>query len=210
MNKRTNCILRWLIVCYCLPFSSCHKVKSDEIKVTITVKEYKTDKPIANAIVSITIGKNQIGTNLVATLTTNENGEAFYDEIVSTFDYNYYCQARKEGYIDEGTQAPISIGKDKQKQVLTLYTESYVKLHVKNVNPFNQSDLISFNSACNTYTIAGTADSTFLWCYDCDCKWYGNYNHTGGAFITKNGKDTTVHFNFETRPYDTITVNINY
>ena len=125
-------------------------------------------------------------------------------------DFIYNCQARKDGYIDENQQSPISAGKKNQTQTLILYAESYVKLHVKNVNPFNQSDLIRFNSSCYSYTIAGDADTTFLWCDACLCSWYGNYKHAGGAFITKNGKDSTQHFNFETIPNDTITVNINY
>nr|MBK9652248.1 hypothetical protein [Bacteroidota bacterium] len=193
---------------FCFLFSSCRKVKRDEIKVTIYVKEFKTEKPIANALVSITRGDVYGGTDLVTTLTTNENGEAFYDEIVG-FDDIYYCQARKDGFIDENQQAPLSQGKKNQKQLLTLYAESYVKVHLKNVNPFNQYDLLEFGNGCAGQVQGLYIDTTFLFC-DNNYFFRGNFEYSYHYIVTKNTLETRYDFPFTPKSNDTITVNINY
>ncbi|MBL0053629.1 MAG: hypothetical protein IPP29_20100 [Bacteroidetes bacterium] len=184
-------------------------MKNDQIKVTIYVKEYKTEKPIANAIVSITRGDAYYGGHLVTTLTTNENGEAYYDEIVD-MDFLYRVQARKDGYIDENQQSPISAGKKNQKQLLILYTESYVKLHVKNVNPFNQYDLIRFGIGCTALYFQGNnVDTTIAFC-DNGFTFRGNFQYNYACIATKNNLDSIIYFSLVPKPNDTITVNINY
>ena len=166
---------------------SCDKVKQDEIDATIYVKEFKTNKPIANAKVLITRGKSGSGYGgmEVATIYTDENGKADYGDKNADKDYMYYAEAYKDNYFNtHNQQVSVTRGKKNFETTIVMYAESYVKLHVKNVNPFNNIDLIQFLSFCNSnpsVQLQGeNIDTTFLYCVDCDCKWFGNYFYEMG------------------------------
>jgi hypothetical protein len=123
----------------------------------------------------------------------------------------YYAEAYKDKYFDtHNQQVSVTPGKKNFSTTIYMYAESYVKLHVKNVNPYNQYDLIKFNSGCYTYSFQGIIDTSFLWCDNCNCAWFGNFNFEAGAFITKNNFDTVMHFQFTPIPHDTINIMINY
>jgi len=193
-------------------FSSCKKVSNDQIQAGIYVKQYKTNTPIANALVLITRGApgSGVGTAIVDTLYTDEFGRVKYDKEVDE-NYMYYAEAYKEGYFStHNNQAGVTPGKKDFTTTIYMYAHSWVKLHVKNVNPYNQFDVIKFNSGCYTYQFQGIMDTTFLWCDNCNCAWFGDFNFDAGAFIIKNNLNYTQHFSFIPPPHDTITVNINY
>nr|MBK9653471.1 hypothetical protein [Bacteroidota bacterium] len=178
----------------------------------IKVVEYKTEKPIPYATVIITRGKpsSGIGTQQVTTLTTNENGEVLYNEKIDK-EYFYYAQAKVDKYIDNNAQNVLVPGERCQDVTLELYAESYVKLHVKNVNPFNMYDVIKFGIGCTAVSLQGSSiDSTFLFC-DYGFAFMGNFELYNYACIsTKNNIDSAIYFSFLPKPHDTITVSINY
>lgn len=192
---------------------SCKKISQHKIDATIYVKEYKTEKPLVNAKVVITKGRSGsgIGTSEVTTLYTDAFGKVEYNTKDADEDYMYYAEAYKDTYFDtHNQQVSVTPGVKNFSATIYMYAESYVKLHVKNVNPFNQFDLIKFNSGCYTYTFQGFIDTTFLWCDNCNCAWFANYNFSGGAFVTKDNISSNPHFSFTPPPHDTITIDINY
>jgi len=192
--------------------SSCKKVKNDQIQAGIYVKQYKTNSPIANAMILITRGvpPSGFGTTVIDTLYTDANGRATYNKNVDT-GYKYYAEAYKEGYFDtHNSQVDVRPGEKNLTTTIYMYAHSWVKLHVKNVNPFDQTDIIDFNSGCYTYHFIGIIDTTFLWCDNCNCAWFASYDYQAGAFIKKNNINTTQMFAFTPISHDTITIEINY
>jgi hypothetical protein len=195
--------------------SSCKKdVKHDQIQAGIFVKQYKTNTPIANAMVLITRGVpgSGVGTQIVDTLYTDANGRAAYNEKVDE-NYMYYAEAYKEGYFStHNNQAGVTPGKKDFTTTIFMYAHSWVKLHVKNVNPYDQFDKIHLSSYCHpNLKFFGTAvDTTFLYC-DYDYEWMGDFeNYAYLALVTKNNLTFTVPYSFVPIPHDTITVDINY
>ncbi|MBK7854265.1 MAG: hypothetical protein IPJ79_04575 [Bacteroidetes bacterium] len=183
-------------------FTSCKKVKNNQADATIYVKQYKTNAPIANAKILITRGKpgSGVGSSIVDSLFTDASGKASYKKTLDE-DYMYYAEAYKEKYFDtHNQQVSVTLGQKNFNTTIFMYAHSYVKLHVKNVNPVNQFDLINFNSGCYTYSFQGIIDTTFLLCDNCSCAWFGDYDFQGGAFITKNNTQSTQHFSFTPPP----------
>jgi hypothetical protein len=204
------CIFSFSIVV----FAGCRKVKDNEIDATIYVKQYKTNAPIANAKILITRGtpSSGIGSTVVDTLFTDSNGKAIYDQAVDR-DYMYYAEAYKDNYFDtHNQQVSVTRGEKKFKTTIFMYAYSYVKLHVKNTNPFDQFDLIQLSSHCpsNLFFQGLNIDTTFLYC-DYDYKWMAGFpQYSYSAYITKNNQAFTVPYSFITHPFDTITIDINY
>lgn len=201
-----------LLAVTALLLPGCKKNDNNEADATIYVKQYKTETPIANAMVLITRGRpgSGVGGTVVDTLFTDSNGKVNYNKTLDE-KYMYYAEAYKDTYFDtHNNQVSVTLGKKNFKTTIYMYAYSYVKLHVKNVNPVDQFDLIKFNSGCYTYALQGIIDTTFIWCDNCNCAWFGGYDYEGGAFIVKNGLNTTQHFTYIPPPHDTITIDINY
>lgn len=117
-----------------LGFTSCKKVKQDEIDATIYVKEYKTGTPIANARILITKGRggSGIGSIEVETLYTDGEGKVDYNAKNVDEDYMFYAEAYKERYFNtHNNQVSVTRGKKNFETTIFMYAESYVKLHVK-------------------------------------------------------------------------------
>jgi hypothetical protein len=83
--------------------TSCRKEKDTMhgMQAGIYVKQYKTNTPIANAMVLITRGVpgSGVGSQIVDTLYTDANGRVAYNKQVDE-NYMYYAEAYKEGYFD--------------------------------------------------------------------------------------------------------------
>jgi hypothetical protein len=192
---------------------SCQKVKNDQVDATIYVKQYKTETPIANAMVLITRGRpgSGVGSAVVDTLYTDALGKAVYNKNIDE-NYMYYAEAYNENYFDtRNSQVSVTAGKKDFKTTIFMYAHSYVKLHVKNVNPFNQFDYITIQSICNTFYLQGSIiDSTFIWCDECHCKWMADFYYEAAIGVTKNNILNTMHITFTPIPHDTTTLNINY
>ncbi|MBL0049272.1 MAG: hypothetical protein IPP32_14395 [Bacteroidetes bacterium] len=197
-----------------LAIASCKKISNSKIDAKIYVKQYKTEEPIVNSEVQIFRGKpgTGFGTELVETIYTNTEGIASYKTSVDK-DFDYYAFAKADNYFNDGDQVILERGKRHFKTTIYKYANSYVKIHIKNANPYNQYDLIQFSSACLSghYQFQGSnIDTTFLWCDVCGCSWYGSYPYQGAGLVTKNGIEVGNFFSFTPIPFDTLTININY
>lgn len=191
---------------------SCKKISNNKIDACIYVKQYKTETPIPNAEVQILRGKPGLGygTEVVETVYTDADGMAIYKTKVDK-DYSYYAFSRLDGYYNEDDQVVLSRGERNFKTTIFKYANAYVKLHIKNMNPFDQYDLFAVGSFCNTYYYHGSnIDTSFLWCLDCHCAWLGGFKINTGYEVTRNGNMFTNHFSMEPVPFDTLTIDINY
>ena len=148
----------------------------------------------------------------MATLYTDGDGKVDYNVDNLDENYMYYAEAYKNTYFDtHNNQVSVTRGKKNFSTTIYIYAESYVKLHVKNVNPFNQLDLINIKSTCNSFDLQGmNIDTLFTWCDYCDCKWMGNFDYEASLGIIKNDTQSKIVFSFTPSPHDSITVNINY
>lgn len=178
----------------------------------IHVKQYGTGTPIANAMVVITRGAlgSGVGTAPVETLYTDNEGKTRYTGSIDR-NYMYYAEAYKNNYFDtHDNQASVSSATN-YSPTIYMYAYSYVKLHVKNVNPFDHFDWIDVQSQCNQYIFQGLSiDTTFIWCDECNCAWFGNFFYEAAIGYNKNQTDYVTHINFTPISFDTITVNINF
>lgn len=201
-----------LLILLAVSFSTCKKVKNNEIDATIYVKQYGTNTPIANAEVLITRGKpgSGIGSTVVESIFTDANGKAIYDKTVDK-NYMYYAEAYKDKYFNtHDQQVSLSRGEKNFETTIYMYAYSYVKLHVKNVSPFDQYDWISISTYCYNFYLQGMAiDTTFLYCDDQN-EFMGDYHYNDAFYVKKNNITSTFNFSYTPTPFDTINVNINY
>ena len=194
-NKKAFLILFFVITV----FAGCKKVKNNEADATIYVKQYKTGTPIANAKILITRGRpgSGIGSSIVDSLFTDSNGKASYKKTLDE-DYMYYAEAYKENYFDtHNQQVSVSLGEKDFKTTIYMYAHSYVKLHVKNVSPFNQYDVIVISTHCYNFGLQGMAiDTSFLFC-DYGYEFMGDFENYGYGFTsTKNNNDSNLIYYF--------------
>ncbi len=199
-------LLFGIIVC----FNRCEKDKLvGSNNGNIHVRQYKTGVAIAGAKIIVTKGNlsSGVGTIPVDTLYTDADGNATYTGEIDN-SYFYYAEAYRDNYFDtHNNQASLTSGTAN----IVMYANSYVKLHVKNVNPFDQYDLIQLQSYChpNLFFQGFSIDTTFLYC-DYDYVWMGEFHYSYSALITKNSQISTIPYSFVPIPFDTMTININY
>ncbi|MBA3283755.1 MAG: hypothetical protein H0U27_01675 [Nitrosopumilus sp.] len=184
-----------------------------QIQAGIFVKQHKTNTPIANAMLLITRGvpPSGFGTTVIDTLYTDGNGKAFYNKKVDE-NYMYYAEAYKDGYFDtHNQQVDVKPGEKNFTTTIYMYAHSWVKLHVKNVNPYDPFDKINIKSTCGSFNMIGTSiDTSFIWCDECHCKWMGDYYFGASFSVVKNDSLSKFIFDFTPIPHDTIIVEINY
>ncbi len=190
------------LISFLLLQSGCKKIDNNEADATIYVKEYKTETPIANAMVLITRGRpgSGVGSSVVDTLFTDSNGKAGYGKTLDA-KYMYYAEAYKETYFDtHSNQVSVTLGKKNFKTTIYMYAYSYVKLHVKNVNPVNQFDLIYISTYCYNFYLQGmNIDTTFLYC-DYGFEFMGNFNYNDAFSYIKNNTNQTYYFSYTPPP----------
>ncbi len=141
-----------------------HACKKDPITNSITtnwgyVKEFYTQKPIPNAMV-VVYGKNPMWA-VQDTLYTDSNGR--YE-----FDYVKYLPellTSAPGYLPASMQ-PYAPGDffDKYNRTIYLYQPAEMILHVKNVNPFDESDQIRINDFSPPIALLGKKVDTIICC----------------------------------------------
>lgn len=191
---------------------SCKKISNNKIDACIYVKQYKTETPIPNAEVQILRGKPGLGygSEVIETVYTNANGKATY-KAKGDKDYFYFADAHKENYSDIDEQVILTTGERNFNTTIFKYANSYVKLHVKNVHPVNNLDLIQLSSFClsNFYLSGPNIDTTLLYC-DNGYNFLGSFDYSYSYTVTKNNISVNFPFSFRPIPFDTITVDLNY
>ncbi|MGI8893607.1 MAG: hypothetical protein ACR2GN_09140, partial [Bacteroidia bacterium] len=159
--------------------SSCKKVKNDQIQAGIYVKQYKTNTPLANAMILITRGVpgSGVGTQVVDTLYTDANGRAAYNKKVDE-NYMYYAEAYKEGYFDtRNSQVSVTPGKKNFTTTIYMYAHSWVKLHVKNVNPYDQFDLLRISTSFYYWNFSGVSVDSIILYADYGYEFMADFNY---------------------------------
>ncbi len=188
----------------------CKRVSNNEIDATIFIKEFKTDIPIPNAKVTILRGKplTGYGTQAVKELTSDADGKVLFNEEVDKA-YDYFAEAEKDDLYPDHRQVILTRGKKCFETTLVKYVNGYVRVHLVNKFPFNQSDIFEHSTYCpgiNKY-IGVNIDTTFLLC-DAHLSLFEGEGF--GGTITKNLVSTIKFIPFVALPRDTINLEFYY
>jgi len=205
-------------------FSSCQKIK-DELKgkkkqgnhitVDVFVIDESTSLPIRNAkVVVLESYSLSISGQAIAAHYADSKGKVQLD-FEGRPGYHYSVVAEKNLYFNNvGAAKIIDSGDKKAKTTIRLRPKGFVKLHVKNVQPFDESDLIYFNSYCLSFDGVFNKKNldTIIWYpgFDCEGAAYGNYNLHFAYWITKNQITTRKEILAFIPAFDTTLININY
>ncbi|MGZ3933215.1 MAG: hypothetical protein ACXVP0_18645 [Bacteroidia bacterium] len=200
--------------------SACEK-SSERIDCTITVTDASTGKAISGAKVLIfetepaAFNFDTEVTAAHAIVYTDVNGQAkAYFRARSDKEYPVLvsCANYVDSYASNGDYPKLPTG-TKKTLVVKLSAEAFVKLHLKNTAPFDQNDSITVQGCSSkNFAFKGSAvDTTFLYCYDCSCRFKKNATYSQLSYqVIKNNSASTFSFGFSTHSQDTVTVNINY
>jgi hypothetical protein len=141
-----NTVLYFLIIGFLLQSLSC---KDDSLKGNVIegyVLEYGTETPLADVQIDLVTCEGEIfgglDCNKVDEFFTDQNGKF-------SFNFDQYAEdgglvvfpKKVDGYYDFRERA---INKGVNEFNLIADPESYIKIHVKNVDPFDWMDLIAF------------------------------------------------------------------
>jgi hypothetical protein len=132
----------------------CRKEANNYVKVSGKVLEFGSNKPIANAKVAIyEEGGAFLGstwTKLVDSTHTDANG--FYRMEKSNIDNgsSYYVAAAANKYYTFDPTKYVATGQDVVNNDIVLDPFAWIKVHVKNVNPFNERDSILLGNVVGT------------------------------------------------------------
>lgn len=227
LNRFVIGIFQTSLIIFCCVLFSCKKDKEsideNQIDCTVTVKQNGTNTPVQGA--SIMLFETDPGSALsvtvnstpIKTFTTDANGQSKI-EFQGKADKSYPVIVTASKYFDSGSSIPlVKKGVSGSSIFFGIYPEAYVKLHIRNTQPFDVYDYVQFGSTCimsqNEYYFQGNSiDTTFLYrsLDGCDYRWWGNYSFQDGYDITRNSTKQTKQFSFTTIPFDTITVTIDY
>ncbi|MBK8846309.1 MAG: hypothetical protein IPO27_06940 [Bacteroidetes bacterium] len=210
MNNKFSFIYFLPIV---LLFGGCKKFQRNCIDAHIIVREKVKGLPVANAMVIIKKGapSSFTGNLPVDTVYTDNNGFAHYELKQREEGYMYYAFAYHDDFIPEYTPYGLN-ALEHQNVIMEYYQKGYVKLHVKNVNPFGVGDQFHIAGNCGSWNFIGaTIDTTILFCdYGINNSFFSYIEYRSGGKSTKNNIDYDVPFKFTPIPHDTITIDVNY
>ncbi len=181
---------------------SCRKNKAQEIVIYGNVYDPNTNMAVSNATVRlmVTSFSGSIYTSgysdLIVT-TTDESGN-FVMEFLSQQTDNYKIRISAFGYFMESYIEDAELINNAASHSLqyNLYPEAYIRLFVRNTNPFDSLDMISYyytsalpacNDCCNNTVFKGFGENftdTIL------CRLYGNQDVELQWNVTKNNQTT--------------------
>jgi hypothetical protein len=147
----------FVLVSFSFLMVQCRKETNNFIKVSGKVLEFGTNKPIANAKVGIySEGGAFLGTtwsNLVDTTRTDANG--FYSIEKQGIDNgsSFYVSAAANKYYTFDPTKYVATGQDVMNNDIVLDPFAWIKVHVKNVNPFDENDKIGLGNGIGTLQI---------------------------------------------------------
>jgi hypothetical protein len=135
----------------------CRKESNNFVKVSGKVLEFGSNKPIANAKVAVyEEGGAFLGstwTKLVDSTHTDANG--FYRIEKSNIDNasSFYVAAAANKYYTFDPTKYVATGQDVMNNDIVLDPFAWIKVHVKNVNPFDDKDKIGLGNGIGTLQI---------------------------------------------------------
>ncbi|MBI4647701.1 MAG: hypothetical protein HY738_14215 [Bacteroidia bacterium] len=203
-----------------LLFSVCNNDKN-EYKDTIifgTVKNAKTDTPIMNAKVSITGWYDMFGTDTLCSTYTDENGHYELKILIRGYCYEisscHHSLVATSNYYKNRSVIISGIGKI-NNIVIKLLPAAYLKLKVKNKQPYNEDDYIKISpeapvGSCNSFSypisyMGDHIDTTFCCFYVC-----GDSAIAVNWCVKKNNSWNEFNDNVFCPAFDTTTFTINY
>lgn len=205
-----------------LLLSSCRKNKTVEYEISGVISDQYTNAGIAGVTVILEVQELSGGNfsttfKTIESTTTSSNGSYSFK-----FDRRnaseYRITISKTNYFG----AEFSINPDHLNEEAAniknydMASKGWVRVNIKNVNPFNASDIVTYQMAntlnCNNgccgvtpFELEGmNVDTTFI------CLAHGNSEPTASGFYTKNGTGSSVSETFTVMPLDTVDVNIHY
>jgi hypothetical protein len=228
--KRSNLIMKrlplyvlliFLITATSVYFNAC---KKDKNKITINGKVYDPNSKSYVSNASVTISSSRISsgfynsnyTDIDNTLTDANGNFSFEFNKEKSGGYRFYVN--KDKYFEITADIPDDdiVPGTPYTPVFNLYSEAYLKLHVKNSAPWNNDDFIAYYytqgyldcfECCSEHTNTGTGmlyDSTFR------CKTYGSQNVIINWHVTKMGSDIAYSDTVFCLPFDTTFFEILY
>jgi hypothetical protein len=141
----------FVLVSFSFLMVQCRKESNNYIKVSGKVLEFGSNKPIANAKVGIySEGGAFLGStwsNLVDTTRTDANG--FYSIEKQGIDNgsSFYVSAAANKYYTFDPTKYLATGQDVTNNDIVLDPFAWIKIHVKNVNPFGDNDKFIINGS---------------------------------------------------------------
>lgn len=162
-----------LLCCASVVFTwqSCSKNGSESVEGRVL--EYGSNKPIANATVYLMEVKGTFlgpsGSSKIDSTTSDQNGRYKF----TYMDNPYVSEIRGKANLYYDNHAYIMGTGRKLKTDLILDPHAWLRIHVKNVNPVDENDGISFETfSCNETGYVGTdIDEKLI------CQFRGNKSH---------------------------------
>lgn len=142
------------MICFSFLMAQCHKDDDKFIKVSGKVLEFGSNKPIPNAKVGVyEEGGEFLGTTwtkLVDTTRTDANG--FYSIEKNNIDRtsSFFISAAANKYYPYDPNNYLVTGQEVANNNIVLDPFAWIKVHVKNVNPFNERDSILLGNVVGT------------------------------------------------------------
>ena len=150
-----------LIIPLLLLLTQCHKDKTTYIKTSGKVLEFGSNKPIKNAKVGIyEEGGEFLGstwTKLVDTTRTDAAGFYHFDKDNLDKGSSFFISAVADKYYAYDPNNYLVTGQDVLNNNIVLDPFAWIKVHVKNVNPFNDRDSILLGN------LVGPANATMIY-----------------------------------------------
>lgn len=144
-----------LLIPFILLLVQCHKEPTSTfIKMSGKVLEYGTNKPIANAKVGIyEEGGEFLGatwTRLLDTTRTDANGFYYFDKPNLDKGSSFFIAATANKYYAYDPNSYLITGQVVTNNDIVLDPFAWIKVHVKNVNPFDDRDSIFLDGIVGT------------------------------------------------------------
>ena len=195
-----------IVFCICsFIFSSCEK-EWGKTEITGTVQD-NAGKPVQGATVFLYEDDLNFDFDIGEIIETTETDAA--GKYTFKFDAgrknSYQVKAAKDRY-SEGGNTNVEKG-DENILNITIIPEAYLKLRIKNVNPYDQYDRISISAVFNysPNIFIGSSVDTFML-----GEVYGNQYKEIIWWVTKNNIKIEYKDSVYCLPFDTAIYNINY
>jgi hypothetical protein len=201
----------FVLISFSFLMAQCRKASNNYIKVSGKVLEFGSNKPIANAKVAIYSEDGAFlgstWTNLVDSTRTDANG--FYSMEKSDIDKgsSFYVAAAANKYYTFDPTKYIVTGQDVTNNDIVLDPFAWIKVRVKNVNPFDDNDRIILGNVVGDITMIHNGRMVELNYVN---KVFGNRDMLAGWSVRKNGVGKSYLDTIKIAAHDTLKYEILY
>lgn len=185
----------------CTLFTSCYGLEDNKLRlreIQCRILSLETKLPIENIKTEL-----HFSNKLVDTLSSDKDGFVLYS-FLSYGTWDHKVKVLKNPLFDEYRAEP------KENQDIYLNPRAFIKLYVKNTNPYDDNDWISINSYINEdYKRTGkNINETIIY----SVSYNSNYGYPKEIpyDTKKNGILKIEYVKVQLKSFDTLQVNINY